>query len=204
MTQEGLGVLISKTKQAVSLYCNGKTRPSKSVLAEMAKVLNVSEEYLTGLTDVIPSPIADYRWRYEGKDIKTIRKKYYEKNKDRINAQYKEWLKNNSDKKRAYEKKWRHKNPEKEAIYKDRYCSKKVFNAISKLEYSDNWFSDKILISVKEVSEIIGIDVVSAGWLAKQNWFEVVRVSDRYIVIIVESFKLWLKDQIEKNKTKGE
>ena len=89
-------------------------------------------------------------------------------------------------------------------IIKSRCHSKCVFSAISKLEYSDEWFFDKILISVKEMSEIIGVDVVTAYWLVKQDWFEVARVSDRNIVIIVESFKQWLKDQIEKNKTQGE
>ena len=199
-TMEELGKQISKSKQAVSLYCNGKTRPTNSTLAEIAQIINVSVDYLTGASDVPPIAIVEYRQKSGAKkDTKSYQKKYREKNRDRINAKKREWIKNNPDKQRAYRNKWRKQNPEKEKARKEQFFEKEVSEAISAFEYKDGQFTDKCLISVKEMSEILGINILSGYWLVKQEGFPSERISNRNIVIIVEKFKQWLKIQIAKN-----
>lgn len=199
-TMEELGNQISKAKQAVSLYCNGKTRPTKSTLAEIAQIINVSVDYLIGASDVTPAAIVEYR-RKSGakKDVKSYQREYREKNRDRLNAKRREWRKNNPDKCHAYMSKWRKQNPEKEKAIRDRIFEKEVSEAISAFEYKDGQFTDKCLISVKEMSEILGINVLAGYWLVKQEGFPSERVSNKNIVIIVEKFQQWLKIQIAKN-----
>lgn len=54
-TQEELGDLIGEAKLQIWRWENGKNAPNANALAKLATALNVSSDYLLGLTD---SPVA--------------------------------------------------------------------------------------------------------------------------------------------------
>lgn len=205
LTFERFGSLISKTKQAVSLYCNGKTRPTRKILIEISQILTVPVDYLTGESDVVPPIIIEYRQekidteRKKEENIRNYRKKYQEENKDRLNEKKKEWRKNNIEKVRTYEKRWRDKNPEKLKASRNRSMKKEVTEALSAFECIDERFDDKVVISVAEMAAILGIKIHTAYELIKQEGFPSVRVSSQNIVILVENLKQYLNDYVKKN-----
>ena len=51
LTQEQLGALVNVQKSAISKYERGAIQPSKEVLLKLSEVLDVSVDYLLGITD---------------------------------------------------------------------------------------------------------------------------------------------------------
>ena len=51
ISQNALAQKISMSQGVVNNYCTGKREPSLDVLVSICKVLNVSADYLLGLTD---------------------------------------------------------------------------------------------------------------------------------------------------------
>ena len=51
ISQNALAQKISMSQSVVNNYCTGKREPSLDVLISICKILNVSADYLLGLTD---------------------------------------------------------------------------------------------------------------------------------------------------------
>jgi len=51
LTQDALGEQLSLTKFSISMYENNKNTPTEETLIELAKLFNVSIDYLAGLID---------------------------------------------------------------------------------------------------------------------------------------------------------
>ena len=51
LTQEALGEMLSLTKFSISMYENNKNMPTEEKLIQIAKIFNVSIDYLVGLVD---------------------------------------------------------------------------------------------------------------------------------------------------------
>lgn len=65
ITQQAMGEQTGRTRQAISQYCNGLASPDWETIAAMAKYLNVSSDYLLGLSDTpIISSDKDDAYRY--------------------------------------------------------------------------------------------------------------------------------------------
>ncbi|GMQ58956.1 hypothetical protein AN1V17_33530 [Vallitalea sediminicola] len=58
LTQEELGKKVNLKKAAISKYENGKNEPNIDVIIKLAKIFNVSVDYLAGKTDNF-TPISD-------------------------------------------------------------------------------------------------------------------------------------------------
>jgi transcriptional regulator with XRE-family HTH domain len=57
MSQEELAQLLNTTQSQVSRYENGENDPTSEVLAALARALDVSADWLLGLTDEIKRPV---------------------------------------------------------------------------------------------------------------------------------------------------
>ena len=53
ITQQALALEIGRTRQTVSLYCDGSAKPDWETIACIAKYFGVSSDYLLGLTDTV-------------------------------------------------------------------------------------------------------------------------------------------------------
>ena len=68
ITQQMMGEQTERSRQAIAQYCNGASSPDWKTIANMARYLRVSSDYLLGLVDT-PAPDADrdgiYRYGWE-------------------------------------------------------------------------------------------------------------------------------------------
>jgi len=59
MNQEDLASMIGTSQKQVSKYENGVNDPTGDVLANMAKALETTSDWLLGLTDIMEKPMRD-------------------------------------------------------------------------------------------------------------------------------------------------
>lgn len=57
MTQEDLAAAVGKDQKQIWRYENGQSDPTGEVLAELAKVLDTTADWLLGLTDIKDRPL---------------------------------------------------------------------------------------------------------------------------------------------------
>ena len=58
ITQQMIGEQTGRSRQAIAQYCNGVSSPDWKTIANMARYLGVSSDYLLGLADT-PAPDTD-------------------------------------------------------------------------------------------------------------------------------------------------